>query len=103
MASKDKELDELKTTRSELLDKLVYLRRRKEREDRENAKKQAEAEARAAQAHAEKVSAKLQNRAARAIQRSLRDYIKRKKELEANAPKKKKKGGGKKGKKGKKK
>lgn len=103
VANKDRELDELKATRNELLDKLIYLRRRKSKEDQENAEKEAEAQARVAKAHADKVLGKQQNRAARVIQRALKDYIKRKKEIEANAPKKKKKGGAKKGKKGKKK
>lgn len=103
VANKDRELDELKATRNELLDKLIYLRRRKAKEDQENAENEAEAQARVAKAHADKVLGKQQNRAARVIQRALKDYIKRKKEIEANAPKKKKKGGAKKGKKGKKK
>lgn len=99
----DTEIKNMTAQRSVLLEKLAVLQERKKKEIDEN-NRQRENEAIAAEvARQQKELEKAQNRAARTIQKEMRSFVKRKKELEAIKNEgKKKKGGDKKGKKGKK-
>jgi IQ domain-containing protein G len=102
----DEEIRKISTKRTTLLENLTILRTRKEIERKEE-KRQSELKALELDMAKEKKSLlKRQNKAARTIQKTMRNYVKRKKELDAikAAGKGKGKGGGKGGgKKGKKK
>eukprot|EP01039_Chlorochromonas_danica_P004973 gene4973-5461_t len=86
------------TKRNALLDKLAILQERRTKDLEEENRKTAQLAAEQKQKQALRELTKRQNKAARAIQRALRVYIKRKKELEAIKNENKKAKGGKKGK-----
>jgi len=100
----DKELALITEHKESLVQKLEILQARRQVElDEERAQKEA-ADLEGEMGRQKKALAKRQNMAAKAIQREMRTFLKRKKELEALNPGKKGKGGGKGGdKKGKKK
>ena len=96
----DAEIRNISSERSALLEKLYALQARKAVETEEEALKKSALQQESEVAALKKEIAKKQNKAARVIQRELRAYIKRKKDLELlkGDGKKKKGGAGKKGK-----
>lgn len=96
----DEKIRKISSEREELFVKLEELRARKQLETEVEAANKAAAEQDAEFAKMKKELLKRQNRAAKTLQREIRAFVKRKKELEALKPAKKGKGGG--GKKGKK-
>lgn len=100
----DAKISLMTTKRNALLDKLNALQDRRAQDVEVEQQQQAAVEAEAERKKQEKLLVKKQNKGARSIQRALRAYVKRKKELEAikGEGKKAKGGKGKKDKKGKK-
>jgi hypothetical protein len=99
----DSEIARITARRNSLLENLGTLQARKDADDKVEADLAAADLLKIQTKAAQKALVKAQNRAARRIQRELRSFVKRKKELEAiQGAGKKKKGGDKKGKKGKK-
>ena len=91
----DSRIKSLTASRSDLLEKLNILRARKQKElDEERARKEQE-DFEAELARQQAADLKKQNAAARKIQKEIKQYVKRKLELEALKPAKKGKGGGK--------
>lgn len=93
----DSKIRTLTAKRTALLDKLSQLQERRAKEIEENEKAAMEAERQNAIRKQKELDSKRQNKAARVIQNHLRQFLKRKKDLEALKPAKK--GKGKKGKK----
>lgn len=79
----DNEIKKMVADRTQLLEKLTALQIRKNQEVRDELAKKAQEEMEVRKAIETKELLKLQNRAARAIQRQMRRYVKRKKELNA--------------------
>jgi hypothetical protein len=95
----DQHIREMTTKRNQLLEKLYVLQTRKQQEVEEELKRQQESERETKAKKSREIEDKRRNRAARTLQRSVRAFVKRCKELEALGGGKKKKGaGGKKGK-----
>lgn len=93
----DLEISNLTSNRDDLLEKLAALKERKAQETMAEDTRKAAELYELEQANAKKVLLKKQNRAARRIQKEMRNFVKRKKEMEAMGGGGKKKGGKEKG------
>eukprot|EP01041_Mallomonas_annulata_P001243 gene1243-2411_t len=98
----DNQIRRLTTKRTALLEKLSLVQTRKEKESSDEEKAKLEEERLASIRKKSEAEDKRQNAASRVIQSKLRQFVKRKKELEAIKGESKKKGAKGKGKKGKK-